>query len=272
MPKISIEVTKIGKSCRFLSSALVRQGPRVDTLLTTETEPHLLDGDGKPAFLDSIVAFDRRLRASMNRLVEEDGKVYDANVRLTEQRKERDGLASSLAKAIVRMRRTALADFEDPNLEGLGLQSPRDRNPDSLLRQFEVIEKAFARDDLEQLLGPAALEEPNPRRALAPARRFAGALRQVLVDVDDAQRQLDEAIIEKDRVKAAHGELFVYTARSFEAFCILAGQRELAAKVRPSERRPGRTEQEVEAEESLPTPDDAAGGDVEEDSSESDSA
>ena len=112
---------------------------------------------------------------------------------------------------------------------------------------------------------------PITSRALAPARRYAGKLRQVLVDLDDAQRQLDEAIIEKDRVKEEHGELFIYTARSFEAFCILAGRRKLAAKVRPSERRPGLTEQEVE-EEDLLSPEDEAGGDVDEVSSETDSA
>ena len=275
--KISIEVTSLGKSCRFLLSALVRQGPQVDTDLTVQTEPYLQDGDGKPAFLDSIVANGRRLEASMNHLVEDDEKVYDANTRLTKLRKQRDVLTSSLAKAIVRMRYTALGEYQDPNFEALGLQSPKVWQPDPLLRQFKVIEKAFARDDLEQLLGLPASEATDPRRTLAPARRFAGNLRQVLVDLDDAQRQLDEAIIAKDRVKEEHGVLFTYTARAFEAFCILAGLHELAAKVRPSERRPGRTEQEVEEEEPLPSPDDAVaddapGGDVEADSSETDSA
>ena len=43
----------------------------------------------------------------------------------------------------------------------------------------------------------------------------------------------------------------MYTARSFEADCRLAGMPELAAKVRPSERQPGRR---AEEEDDVPPP------------------
>ena len=73
-----------------------------------------------------------------------------------------------------------------------------------------------------------------------------------LDQIDATQRDLDAAIIAKDRLKAEHGEVFVYTARDFESKCRLAGMRELAAKVRPSERQPGR--REVEEGENPPPP------------------
>ena len=65
-------------------------------------------------------------------------------------------------------------------------------------------------------------------------------------------RLYDEALIERQRAREDYGTLFVHSVRPFESFCRLAGEHEMAARVRPSERNPGQTE--VEPEE---TPDDA---------------
>ena len=65
-------------------------------------------------------------------------------------------------------------------------------------------------------------------------------------------RLYDEALIERQQAREDYGTLFVHSVRPFESFCRLAGEHEMAARGRPSERNPGQTE--VEPEE---TPDDA---------------
>ncbi|HEX9736607.1 MAG TPA: hypothetical protein VGG06_31975 [Thermoanaerobaculia bacterium] len=253
--KTSTEVTDLGVSCDFLLTALVRQGPEVAEILTQLVSPHREDGDEEPAFLASTTARGRRLGASFNQLVEADLQVYAVNSTLTVLRLQRDDLTPALANEIVRLRRKIQGHYLAPNMDGLGLQSPRLRVSKVLLRQGGTIDERFGRDDLDAMLGAKADEDDpfDPRQAAAAVIATTGELQTTVKLIRAAQRDLERARIERDRIKAEHGELFVYTARSFEADCRLAGMRELAAKVRPSERQPGRrAEEEEEAPPPLP--------------------
>ncbi|HEX9732954.1 MAG TPA: hypothetical protein VGG06_13330 [Thermoanaerobaculia bacterium] len=252
--KISSEVTNLRVSCRYLLTALVRQGAQVAQALNLLVAPHRQEGDEEPGFLASIVALGRRLGASMDQLVEADKKVYALNASLMALRNLRNDLTSALASEIVRLRRLILAHYVAPLILGLGLHSPRGRVADVLLRQIEMIAESFRRDDLATMLGLKAVEDDpvDPHKSVASAIATGEKLQATLDQIDETQRDLDAAIIEKDRLKAEHGEVFVYTARDFESKCRLAGMRELAAKVRPSERQPGR--REVEEGENPPPP------------------
>jgi hypothetical protein len=257
--KTSTEVTDLGVSCDFLLTALVRQGQEVAETLTQLVSPHHQEGDGEPAFLASTVARGRRLGASFNQLAQADLQVYAVNSTLTVLRNLRDDLTPALANEIVRLRRKIQGHYVAPNMDGLGLQSPRLRVTKVMARQGDTIGERFRRDDLETMLGTKADEDDpfDPRQAAAPVIAITAELNRTVKLIRAAQRDLDRARIERDRVKAEHGELFVYTARSFEADCRLAGMRELAAKVRPSERQPGRRAEEEE-EAPPPTPEEGA--------------
>ena len=65
----------------------------------------------------------------MEKLIQADEKVYDDNVRLTALRKLRDKLTATLAAEIVRLRRLIPSLYKDPDLQTLGLFSPRVRLP-----------------------------------------------------------------------------------------------------------------------------------------------
>ena len=206
--------------------------------------PHLAEGDEEPGFFSVFVAFARYLRASLERLVALDEKVYAANVLLGRLRDERLTAFSVLARTVARLRLTLINQFVAPRLDDLGLEAETARTPVPLLRQADRMVEVFAGDDVTELLGQPVFEHPvDPRPQAAELRPLAGDLRRNLDQFDDTQRAFDEAKVEKDKVMKEHDLLYLRTARPFEDFCRLVGEDELADRVRLTARRTRQAQQ-----------------------------
>ncbi len=256
---LSKEVTDRMKSCLFLITALWQQGPRVAERLLELVRPHLLEGDEEPDFFAALVALARHLEASLERLVAADKRLYAANAHLDRLRALRDELFSRLARKMARVRLTLVNQYVAPQLFVLGLGRETARTPMALVRQTGQVELAFQGADLTQLLGEQVFAEPiDLRSQVAELPPIAKDLRQTLKRVDEAQRKVDQAKVDKDEDMKAHDVLYVRNARSFEDSCRMIGAGELADRVRPAERRPGRPKKEEAGEptegESTPGP------------------
>lgn len=251
--KISEEVTDVGGSCRYLRTALTQHGDQVSDSHLENVRPYQQEGDPDPGFSASNVAMERRLGGSMDALEGADKKVFELNAEVSSLRKERDELKPKLSTEIARLGRTIRGQYLAPDMEGLALKSPKSRSLDSLVRQADMIDTAFNGDKLEKMLGESAYQgtKVDPKEAAARPVTIGRRLRSTKLELEEKQRLLDAAIIEKDRLMAEHGVIFVYTARSFEAQCRLAGFKKLAGKVRPSVHRPGRRAVEVGEEDDL---------------------
>ena len=252
--KTSKEVTDRENRCQFLVTAITKQGPRIADMLLGLVRPFLLPDDAVPDYMGSLVSLTRRLGGALVRLRSADERVYAATAKRSRLRRQLDQKTKELGKLLSRFLQTVSHQFVDPSLGELGLESPTNRNAIPLLRQAERIDETFGRDNVDQLLGESSFSQPaDPRAYVADVKAVADEVRDLDRQVDEHRREYDEALVEKNKAKKEHDRLFLHTARTFESFCRLAGEDELADRVRETQKRRRRTTTETGEGES-PTP------------------
>ncbi len=247
---------------------LVQSAAKVETEIETHTEEiatgldddfaPILEGWGeeeeKPDHRAQLRALKDKLGASREELSEIEERHIDLIKRAVELRGERGALTDVLYEDFSSMRRSVEELYRGKGKGNAdvfvlaGIQGPTAQRPSKLLRQVELAIKHLHQPGL---VFPASrfegigLDPVSLAKALVPA---ADRLGQVLDGVRQVASEMNASRKERNRAIKAHQRTFSRVAQTAEAFFRLAGEDELAERIRPSGRRPGRRAVEVPGE------------------------
>ena len=153
----------------------------------------------------------------------------------------RDRLCQELSGLILGLRNTCLGLYLIDDPEPLGFPKKIGRAPADLLEQSDRLEEHFGNPDVEMPETRFEKVEIEPTDLVEQVSAKSAELRQAVTAVE-AQRQVtEETLRDLSREVAELDGVFSWGARAAESVFALAGERELAARVKPSPTRPGRT-------------------------------
>lgn len=250
--------------------ALLRSSAKVEAEIETHT-PEIalrleerftprflsLEDGSMPDFLGFLTALKNELSDSREEVSSTERRNIDLLRDVIKLRLERTELVGGLYEDFSNLRRTIEQMYEGVSGGAFvlaGFQGPTAEMPEKLLRQIEYA--------VSHLLDPAlVLPAPrndgfaaDPRRLAQNLQPRVTRLRELLGEIRRVTSALNATRKKKNRAIQRHKATFLWVARSAEALFQLAGEPELAERIRPSVRRPGRRAAEVEPEPPIDEP------------------
>lgn len=242
------------KSSRIVENSVSTSGEKVAAKLAERAQD--LPGDFTALDFLAVLLFLQALQAEARRKLVAADEAHRNEIADDDGfRQERDAAGADLARRIRTLRDAFRSAYGPTKAKELGFDVRLGRTPGALLAQGK---RLLANFDPEQPL-PAS-ETPGVSLDLSLVPPLQAAVTRLETALDDVAREKTEADATQVAKNLAMGEFddtFLRVARTLEALYTLAGELELAARVRPSRRRPGRTEtvdEEPEPQEPDPEP------------------
>jgi hypothetical protein len=239
------------KSGAFVAEAARTHSDRVVGGVQELFATHLRPGETMPDVALLFALTERALGASIADVVQAD----EAHERETADdqgvRTRRDETSGRLYTTLAELRELAVLLFGKDAAARFGLAGPTPREPIALSRRAADVSVALGGDvPAPKVMG--ATFEPGPWRTRLDEERRA--LDAALADVTREQREAEGKLTRRDEAIARHDERFSRVATFLSGALRLAGDAELARRVRPSTRRPGQVEGDAEGADADVTP------------------
>jgi hypothetical protein len=233
------------RSARVVIHAAFTQAETLSTQLEAILAPALpADGGSASSFIRRL---GRTLQTSIDTLVAADKaheaeKSDDLAVRV-----ELDEATEQLYREVVEFRAGLEAVGHPDALLHIGVSGATPREPIALVRLGQSVQDQLP---LVAAMTPARRGLSFDAMAyLEPLAVGVSRLEAAQEAAQREQRELQITLMNKNRALAEHDACFMAVARTLEALFRLAGLNELADRVRPSARRPGQVEDEIELPE-----------------------
>ncbi|MEX1366007.1 MAG: hypothetical protein AB1Z98_22965 [Nannocystaceae bacterium] len=239
---------------RLRSSRIVVQAARVHgPTVTAALEARLPPGDaGASAVGPLCVSLASVLEAAAERMDRADADHEREQADDASPRSERDASSEALLSALVDLRGAVSLTHGDAAVATLGFTGPTPRDPTELATLgTRVLERVAELPPQPSRLPGLTLDlEPLTAAISSPLSTLQAALQQVATE----SREGEQTLVAKQAAMTDYDATFRAVATTLQGLFSLAGATELAARVRPSSRRPGQVDAEPTADEAPPPP------------------
>jgi hypothetical protein len=240
---VSRQVTHREKSALAVVAVGETQAEAAGAALGSVLKPHLAKGEALPNLALVMTLVSRALGAAKTQMVEAD-TAHEAELGDDEPiRRTRDEAAQALSDKLVELREVLTGVYGAATASAV-FAGPTPEDP--------VVLSRFAGEVAIQL-ARVKLPAPRIKGAKLDTAETASTLQEKRATLDtllkDVARELREAqatLDAKTQAMAAYDELFGGAATTLSGLLRLAGKADLAAKVKPSTRRPGQTAGDAE--------------------------
>jgi len=254
----SKQVTDREKSARAVAAAAETHASQIAAGFDRALSVHVRPGETLPdtgllaRLIGRKIAADNAALVAADRAHEQELSDDDG------PREDRDAAAAKVRSVLVDLRGAVESSYGSRGLTLLGLGDAIAVDPSVL---------ATAGVSAQKALNDAKIELPKPKRAGMMVNRAAfaldltaelPALQKALAKVATEDREKEGTQRVKNEAMAKNDASFTQGADYLAASCQVAGMSDIAAKVRPSGRRPGRVESEDDA--GAPAAEPAGGG------------
>jgi hypothetical protein len=239
-------VTDREKSSRAVVAAATTHAKEIADGVARELSPRLKAGEVMPDVALLVQLIGRRIAADTAELVRADEAHERELADDAAPREARDEAAAKVRAVLVDLRAGVEAAYGPAGLRKLGIDVAVPEDPSVLATLGASVVKSL-RDQ--------AVKLPKPKRASMKLDRrgFADELEaelpplvKALAKVATEEREKEATLLKKQAAMKRNDRSFTRGAGMISAACAQADLDDLAAKVRPSGRRPGRTAQEEE--------------------------
>jgi hypothetical protein len=250
----SKQVTDREKSARAVAAAAETHANESATAVAQVLRPHLRSGETLPDLALLVRLAGRYIQAANADLVAadraHDGELADDSA----PRARRDEKAAVLREVIHHARATLESQYGAAGLRVLAMQHAPPADPSALATYTQSAIAALENDRIA-LPTPLRRSVSIDRRLLAEdLREHLPALSEALADVARESREAEATLVAKHEAMSRNDAAFSRAAAWITESFRLGGLDDLAARVRPSGRRPGVLAAEEEAPVAAPAP------------------
>ncbi len=246
--KLRTMVMKRKALCDLVVGATTVQGPEIGGSLGDYLSPVLGEAETLPDLAAPIELYGRKLQSFCDVMVATDEKYLAEIARLDAVEAEAEGPMRRMKDKILSLRFTCRGLIGEESLRPLGLDFNLAQDVPGVLRQAEIIRERVVTSE-SQLLPKrwvaSELEREASAQELDPE---IGELRLVSDRLVEQGKRVDTAKVRKDKALKEVDRNYIPIVRVLEATFRVAGETDLADRIRPTERQLSRNDDKEKQE------------------------